>query len=145
MTEPDESGLPGRGQAGAAAVETVLLVPVLIVLLLFVVFVGRIGTVQQDVYAAARDASRAASVRNSPASAEADARFTASATLAARELACAQLSVEVDTSRFTPGGAVAVDVTCVVSLADISRLGVPGSKSVTGRSVSVIDTHRGGP
>ena len=134
---------PAPADAGAAAVETVLVVPVLVVLLLFVVFVGRIGTVQQDVYAAARDASRAASVRDSPAAAAVDARATADATLAGRGLACAPLAVEVDAARFAPGGAVAVDVTCVVSLADVSRLGVPGSKTVTARSVSVIDTHRG--
>lgn len=143
MTGPNRRCQPQRGEAGAAAVEAVLLVPVLVVLLLFIVFVGRVGTVQQDVYAAARDASRAASIRASPAAAERDARATASATLAGRGLACAQLAVEVDTSRFAPGGAVAVDVTCVVSLADVSRLGVPGSKTVTDRSVSVIDTHVG--
>jgi len=134
-----------RDDAGSAAVETVLLMPVLLVLLGFVVFVGRVGTVQQDVYSAARDASRAASIRNAPAAAIDDARDTATATLASRGLDCAPLTVTVDAGRFAPGGAVAVDVTCVISLADVSRLGVPGAKTVTARAVSVIDTHQGQP
>lgn len=134
-----------RDQRGAAAVETVLVIPALVVMLLFVVFVGRVGTVQQDVYAAARDASRAASIRNAPAVGVGDARATAAATLDRRGLDCRPLTVAVDTTRFGPGGTVAVDVTCVISLADVSRLGVPGTKTVTARSVSVIDTHQGRP
>lgn len=128
--------------AGAAVVETVLLVPVLVVVLLFVVFVGRVGTVNQDVYAAARDASRAASLRGSADAAADDARAVAADTLSARGLSCAELAVDVDTSRFHPGGTVSVDVACTVSLADVSRLGVPGSKRVSARFVSVIDRYR---
>ena len=139
MTRGDDS------ERGAAAVETVLLVPVLIVMLLFVVFAGRVGTVSQDVYAAARDAARAASMRDGEDAAAADARSTAEATLAQRGVACAGLDVAVDTSRFVPGGSVRVDVACTVSLADVSRLGVPGSKTVAAHSVSVIDRYRGRP
>ena len=128
--------------AGTAVVETVLLVPVLVVVLLFVVFVGRVGTVNQDVYAAARDASRAASLRGSAVAAADDARSVAADTLSARGLSCAELAVDVDTSRFQPGGTVAVEVGCTVSLADVSRLGVPGSKRVSARFVSVIDRYR---
>ena len=132
----------GGGEDGAAAVEAVLIVPVLIVLLLFVVFVGRLSTVTQDVYAAARDAARAASLRGSPDVATADARSTAADTLAARGLSCSNMAVAVDMSRFQPGGAVGVEVTCTVSLSDVSRLGVPGSKRVSASSVSVIDRYR---
>lgn len=138
--------MSGAGRdAGAAAVETVLLVPVLVVMLLFVVFVGRVGTVTQDVYAASRDAARAASLRDGPDAATADARSSAEATLLERGVACAGLDVQVDTSRFEPGGAVRVDVACTVSLADVSRLGVPGSKTVAAHSVSVIDRYRSRP
>lgn len=137
-----------RGSAselGTAAVETVLVVPVLIVLLLFIVFVGRVGSVPQDVYSAARDASRAASLRGSPTAAVVAAETAASDTLAARSVSCRDLAVKVDTSRFGPGGSVAVEVACTVSLSDVSRLGVPGSKRVSARFVSVIDRYRGAP
>lgn len=127
---------------GAAVVEVALIVPALVVLLLFIVFVGRLGTVQQDVYAATRDGSRAASLRHSVPAAVDDARRTVAATLAGRGLACGRLQVTVDTSRFVSGGTVAVATTCVVSLSDVSSIGVPGAKTITARAVAVIDRYR---
>ena len=62
--------------------------------------------------------------------------------LASHDLSCARPDIDVDTSRFQPGGAVSVTVTCDLSLADLSHLGVPGTRRLTARSTSVIDTYR---
>jgi Flp pilus assembly protein TadG len=129
-------------QRGSAPVELALLTPMVIVLLLFVVFVGRIVTTQQDLDAAARDAARAASLRATPDAAVRDADAAFAAALASHDLSCATPDVAIDTSRFRPGGAVRVTVTCDVSFADISRLGVPGTRRLTAHSTAVIDTYR---
>ena len=129
-------------QRGSAPVELALLTPMVIVLLLFVVFVGRIVTTQQDLDAAARDAARAASLRATPDAAARDATTALAASLASHDLSCPAPDVDVDTSRFQPGGAVSVTVTCDVSFADLAHLGVPGSRRITARSTAVIDTYR---
>jgi Flp pilus assembly protein TadG len=129
-------------QRGSAPVELALLTPMVIVLLLFVVFVGRIVTTQQDLDAAARDAARAASLRATPDAAARDATTSVIAALASHDLSCATPDVALDTSRFRPGGAVSVNVTCDVSFADLSHLGVPGTRRITAHSTEVIDTYR---
>jgi Flp pilus assembly protein TadG len=133
------------GERGGAAVETVLLTPVLIVLLLFVVFVGRISTARQGVDAAARDAARVASIHDDPEAARRAAEDVASASLAAQSLSCSQRALTVDTSDLRPGGAVHVQLTCSVALADLSQLGIPGTKTVTAEATAVVDRYRSEP
>lgn len=107
-------------------------------------FVGRYASTHQEVGSAARDAARAAAVRQWPEGAEADARAVVVATLARREVSCVDLGVEVDTSRLAPGGEVTAIVRCTVSTADLSGLGVPGSVTVVAEATRVVDTYRGG-
>lgn len=132
-----------RTEHGSAAVELVLVTPLLIVLLLFVAFGGRMVMARGDIDAAARDAARAASLARSPATAEQAARQAADAALAARQAPCGQLDVQVDTSRFQAGGTVAVTVTCHLSLADLALLAVPGTRPMTGHAVAPVDAYRG--
>ena len=44
-----------------------------------------------------------------------------------------------------PGGWVAVNLDCTVNLADVTAIGVPGSKTISARDVEVIDLHRSQP
>ena len=129
---------------GTAVTELVLALPVLVVLLLFVVFAGRLTSAVNDVKTAATDAARAASVRNAAGDAVASAERTAEASLGDRGVSCSSLAVVVDTSRFVDGGSVAVDVTCTVDLADVTLIGVPGSKTISARGVEVVDRFRSG-
>ena len=133
----------GRGDTGSAVTETVLLIPALLVILLFVVFVGRVSSTDDDVTAAARDGARAASRAGSADDALDAGRGTVSDSLAGRHVRCQTLTVNVDTTGFARDGNVAVDVDCVVSLADLTGLRVPGAKTVSARAVEVVDRYRG--
>jgi len=133
-----------RNEVGSVAVEVAVIAPALVALLLLVVFAGRVAQADGDVRRASAAAARAASLRQDPAGAEDAAREAAAANVAASRVACGQLDTAVDTSRFAAGGTVAVTVRCTASLADVSLLGVPGSRTFTSRSVAVLDRFRGG-
>lgn len=131
-------------ERGSVAVEVAVLAPALVALLLLVVFAGRVSQADGDVRRAASEAARAASLRQAPGDAVEAAETTATANLDQRGVPCRQLRTAVDTSRFTPGGSVAVTVRCTTSMRDVSLLGVPGTRTFTARSVEVIDRYRGG-
>jgi Flp pilus assembly protein TadG len=132
-----------RAERGSAAVELTILTPLLILFLLLVVAAGRTGQARNDVYGAASQAARAASLRASPAAATADAHTTAGRALDGRGRSCEGLAVIVDTAGLRPGGSVTVEVACTVSLADLVGLGVPGSRVVRASASEVVDVHRG--
>ena len=129
-------------QRGSAAVELVLVTPVLIALMLFVVAGGRLASSRADVDAAARDSARAASIARSPALAQRDGTAAAEASLANRDVSCRTLTVTIDTAEFQPGGTVAATVSCTVELADLTSLGLPGHRNVSSRFVEVVDAYR---
>lgn len=121
----------------------VLTVPIM-VLVAFTVFVGRYAAVHQDITSAARDAARAAAVRQFPGPAQADATDAADATLVNQAISCSTLEVKVDTGQLHPGGRVEVEVRCVLFIADVVGFGMPGTTTVTATSVAVVDRYRGG-
>ncbi len=127
---------------GGVSVELVLLTPLLVVMLLFVVALGRLAGARLDVDGAASQAARAASIARDPLSATALARQTASDALSADHVTCAGLTVFTDTADFSPGGQVAVTVTCTVSLGDLAGLRLPASESISSTANSVVDTYR---
>jgi Flp pilus assembly protein TadG len=128
---------------GSAAVELVLVTPVLIALMLFVVAGGRLASSRADVDAAARDSARAASIARSAALAERDGRSAAEATMTDRGVSCRTLAVTIDTGQFRAGGTVAATVSCDVELADLTGLGLLGRRTVMSRFVEPVDTFRG--
>jgi len=128
-------------EQGSAAVELVLVTPVLVALMLFVVAGGRLASARADVDAAARDSARAASIARSPAQAERDGKQATEAALHA--MSCPTATVTIDTSDFRPGGTVAATVTCEVDLADLTGLGLPGHRAISSRFVEPIDAFRG--
>lgn len=135
-----------RDQGGMAAAELVLLTPVALAVLGFLVLAGRLSTVRADVAAASRDAARAASLQRNYPDAATAAQDTATASLAGRQVTCAQLAVTVsDAAGFVPGGEVAVTVSCEVSLADVALPGIPGTRRVQANAAEVLDRWRGGP
>jgi Flp pilus assembly protein TadG len=128
---------------GSVATELVLLVPLFVVLLLAVAHGGRVLHARTQVRSAAEAAARAASLARSPAQAQAAAESAARANQAGG-LGCTTMEVHADVSGFRPGGQVAVTVHCRASLSDLGLLGVPGSRSVSARSVEVVDRWRAG-
>lgn len=129
-------------ERGSATAELVILTPLLILFLLFVVALGRLAGARIDVDGAAAQAARAASIARSPALATAVAQQTASTALSSQHVTCAHLAVSVDTADFTPGGSVAVTVSCGVDLADLTGLHLPGSDAVTSHFVAPLDRYR---
>jgi len=132
-----------RGERGDAAVELVVLTPLVVVMLLFVVFTGRLVAARGDVAAAARDAARAATLARTAPAASASALAAAQATLGGGLAPCQSTDIAVALGGFTPGGTVTASVACEVDLADLGLIGVPGTSRVTGDASAVIDAYRG--
>lgn len=132
-----------RRDAGSAAVELVLVTPLLVLMMLLTVAAGRLTESRMQVEGAAMQAARAATLARDPAAAAAEARSTAQAALASARITCAGLAVSTDLSAFRPGGHVTVQVSCTVSLAGLALIRLPGSETLTSRSSSPIDVFRG--
>jgi Flp pilus assembly protein TadG len=130
-------------ERGSATTELVLLTPVFIALLLFVVAVGRLSAAREDVDAAARDAARAASDARSTARASSDGQAAAHAAIREGDATCRRLTVTIDTSNFRAGGTVTARVSCVIDYADLTRLGVPGSRTIDSVFTAPVDQYRG--
>ncbi len=138
-----------RGQpadSGNAALELVVLAPVLLALLGLVIAAGRTTVAQGSVDAAARDAARQASLALSPAAAQDAGQASARAALARDGLDCTSLTVLVDTSQFGyPVGqpaAVRAQVYCTVPLSDLALPGLPGATTLSGGFSSPLDLYR---
>lgn len=138
------SGRPGR-ERGNAALELVILAPVLLFLLGLVIAAGRTSIAQGSVQAAARDAARQASISRTPAAAQTAALASARLALSQDSLDCTPV-VTVNTGGFgVPVGLparVTARVTCRVSLSDLLVPGMPGSKTLTATFTSPLDPFR---
>ena len=152
MTRPRSTAHSGTGrrrrlvtgERGSIAVEVAIITPAFIFLMLLVVFAGKVAEANGNVERAASEAARAASLRQDPGDATTDAQEAAEQNLSQAGVPCIALDTAVDTSDFRAGGTVTVTVTCQASMADVTLLGVPGTRTFTARVVEVIDTYRGG-
>ncbi len=135
----------GRADDGNAALELVILAPVLLGLLGLVIAAGRTTIAQGSVDAAAMDAARQASISLTPAVAQGAGQASARAALQQDGIDCAPVVV-VDTSQFaTPPGepaTVTATVSCTVSLSSLSLPGVPGSARLQASFTSPLDIYR---
>lgn len=127
---------------GSMAVELVVLTPALFLLAILILAFGRVAEARQQVVEAARAGAEAAAVQPDSSTAQEGA-----ARLAVRDLfegahTCAGDQVTVDVGRFAPGGSVTVDVTCTVTLSDLSVPGLPGSTTLRASSTAPVDPYR---
>lgn len=135
---------PGA-ERGSAAVEIVLITPLLITLLLFVVMLGRLGSARGTVDAAARDAARAASIARSPSAARSAAVDAANASTRTAGLHCGSLTVDI-TGYESPGTTIEATVSCTVPLGDLALgLHIPATRTLTGHFLAPVDQYRGSP
>jgi Flp pilus assembly protein TadG len=138
---------PGRrDDAGNAALELVILAPVILFFLGLVIAAGRTSVAQGSVAAAARDAARQASISLTPAAAETAALSSAQAALGQDGLNCDPV-VRVNVAGFgVPVGepaTVQATVTCRVSLSNLLVPGMPGSRTLRATFTSPLDPYRG--
>lgn len=136
-----------RGDGGGIALEAVLVLPVVLIFGLLIIAGTRYVVNQQAIDSAASSAARAATLQSNSEQAQAAAQAQAEAALTEKDISCAQVSVDIDTSGFTsaPGAAaeVTATVTCVVALGDLSGVpNLPGSATLTGTAASPIDVHQ---
>src|ERR1700730_12237038 len=88
--------------AGTAALELLILAPVVLLLIVLVIAAGRTALAQGSVDAAARGAARQASIARTQQQAETEAMAVANASLAQRGLHCAPAAtVHPDVARFS--------------------------------------------
>jgi Flp pilus assembly protein TadG len=137
------SPLDRRSERGSVSVEVAVIAPAFVFLMLLVVFAGKVSEADGNVERAAAEGARAASLRQHPGNAATDARSAVEANLATAGVSCSTLEAIVDTSDFEPGGTVTVTVECTASMADVTLLGVPGTRTFTATATEVIDTYRG--
>ena len=137
------SSLDRRSERGSVSVEVAVIAPAFVFLMLLVVFAGKVSEADGNVERAAAEGARAASLRQHPGNAATDARSTVEANLATAGVSCSTLEAIVDTSDFEPGATVTVTVECTASMADVTLLGVPGTRTFTATATEVIDTYRG--
>lgn len=130
------------GDRGSAIIELVIVMPIVIVLLFTMVALGRYSQNKILVEQASAAAARAASLTSSPGQAQRAAQGAADATLSGAGLACAAMTVSVDTSVFRPGGQVAVTVTCTADLSSLALTGVPGSATLHSTSAAPLEAFR---
>ena len=131
------------GERGMAVVEFVLLFPLFILVLELIVVGGRVAATHADVQSAAREAARQASISAGPSSATGVLGPTVDASLKSKGVSCQTRTVRFASgTNFVPGGAVEVEVTCIVSLSDIDLLKAPGAVTVTRTAVEPIEKYR---
>lgn len=139
-------GPAGRRDRGSAALELVILAPVLLALLGLVIAAGRTTIAQGSVDAAARDAARQASIALTPGQAQANAQASARSALRQDGLDCVpQVSVNVSQFTAVPAGQpaqVTALVRCAVPLADLTLPGLPGSVELQASFTSPLDVYR---
>lgn len=122
------------------SVELTLLTVPLVLIMLFVVALGRFSSARNQVDEAARDGARAASlVAGSGTEATRQAISTVTQDLSG--ITCSNRAITIDTSRLHPGGQVSATVSCHVPLGDLVLLRVPGTRTITATSTSVVDTY----
>lgn len=123
----------------------VVLTPAMAMLLFFVVAAGRVGVIESKLTTAASNAARAATQFQSVSAAQVAATTTAAATLNQLKMSChGGPQVRVRQMDLRPGGKVDVQVSCAVSLSDLTLPGIPGSRTVSADFASVVDQYRSG-
>lgn len=130
---------------GNAALELIVLAPILLGFLGLLIAAGRTSVAQGAVDAAARDAVRQASLATGPESALTAGRTSAFAALRQDGLDCSP-TVRINTRQFSvaPGrpASVLATVSCSVPLSKLLLPGLPGSRQLTASFTSPLDIYR---
>lgn len=126
--------------SGSAAVEFVLLTPVLVVLMLFIVFAGRSGEGMGELRHAADQGARAASQVARPKMAAA-ARRAVLDDLHLSGLSCTDPRIDLRTSSSAGSSSVTVTVTCLVSNEGLGILRLK-ERRIRAASTEIVDRFR---
>ena len=132
----------GDDSGSGEVVAIIVLAPVVVAFVVLVFFIGRQVDSRGAVRSAAEAGAQAAARQRDAASADAAARVVVSDMLASATSICGGgPRVEVDLSRFQPGGVVTVSVSCTIDRSDLGGL-APPTRSFVGTASAVVDTYR---
>ena len=129
-------------EAGFAALELVILFPILLIFILLIVGFGRASRGRDLVDSAAEAAARAGSQAFTPDTARHAAQDAATSTLTGGGVSCYDMTVSLDVSQFRPGGKVTAHLSCKTDLSDLAMSGMPGQVDLTAAATSPIDAFR---
>lgn len=131
-----------RRENGNAALELILIAPVLLLLLAVTVAAGRTVQLKLDVQSVARESARVASTASDPFEAEHLARQRA--TEVANELALTpqRLDIVVEAGSFQRGTPIRVRASYRVELMDLPGLGlIPGTIELSSEHIEMVERH----
>lgn len=131
-----------RDQSGAAALELVMMAPLLMTFIVVVIAAGRVVQSKGDVSDVAYAAARAASLASTPGEARSAAEVAADKAIADEDLACREVTIDLDMSQLEAGGRAAVTASCDVDLIDVAGFGVPSSRTFVSTAAVPIDQYR---
>ena len=130
---------------GSAAIEAVIVAPVVVLLISLVIFGGRVALAHQAAQSIAADAARAASLQRTASQARAAANKATEAGINQR-LPCASHDLTLDLAGFakpvgTPASVTAT-MTCTLTTAELALPGLAGLITVRATMSSPLDTRR---
>ncbi|MEU6246100.1 TadE family protein [Glycomyces sp. NPDC047010] len=137
ITPPPGLAARRRPDAGSAAVELVLMAPILVALALLIVAAGQIVQGRIDTDGAAHAAARAASLEHTMGAASAAAEAAAEVSMGDR---CGEASVSL-AGDLEPGGTVTATLSCTITVDSP----IWSSYEVTSIASSPVDAWRGEP
>lgn len=119
-----------------------MMAPLLLTFVVLVVTAGRVVQSKGDASDVAYAAARAASLSSSPGEAKQAAQRAADDAVAAGDLSCRGVSVQIDASQFEPGGQVTATARCDADLVDVAGFGVPSNRTFVASAAVPIEQFR---
>lgn len=132
-----------RSHSGSAAVEVVLLAPVLLALLALIVGAGRVVVIRSAVESVVRESARSATQASNAEHALSIVESRSDEVAAEMGLDPARMVVRADLDDFSRGAPMVVSATYRVQLNDLPAFGlIPGSFVLSARHVETVERHK---
>lgn len=134
--------MSSRKEAGNAAVEMVMVAPVLLLLIATIVAAGRIVSTRSALESVTREAARAASISSSSDLADTAAKIRAEEVAEQLGLDSRRLSLDLQSGQFERGSPVTAAATYDVRISDLPAFGLlPGTFEVTAKQVEIAERY----
>ena len=132
-----------RNDKGNAALELVLVAPLLLGVLAVLIAAGRVLSINSAIETVAREAGRASSQADNAEDASLIARVRAEKVAAGLGLDPSKLDIEIDSGSFERGSPLAVRSRYTAQLSDLPGFGfLPGSFELSAAHVELVETYK---
>lgn len=131
-----------RTESGSAAVEMVMVAPVMLLLIATIVAAGRIVSTKTSLESVAREAARVASMSSSPVSAELAARLRADEVAEQLGLDKQLLRLEIHAGHFERGSPVTARASYDMRLGDLPAFGLlSGNFKISAKQIDIAERY----